>query len=381
MSISAFIRGLSRAELLQLCDTYQVGLDNLPVAGIRVALSKFFERQPELITLVMASKAGDEEEFLEAEEEVKVPKVVTENPAGGSGSSFDREILLTSLLRDLVQKPDSPLREVVGECLRRKISFGDSQRDDPGRYLVQLDRMCKNFGVTENSKLKVVARTLVGGAELWYAQQSFESYEQFIESFKKAYISETYDLKIRRQIQNRIQGKGEALQDMVAELLDLNSRLRVPLSATDLLGAVRGGVRPEVWRQVLSRGLRVDSFEDLLAVDRDCRAADEYEELYEATAAKSCKVRSSASKEIIRKEKPNFQAEPVTARHPTPTGKKGSDVRLCWNCDKPGHSWTRCRQPRKRTFCYKCGRKDVKSTECPIHKSKDTENANTSKNE
>lgn len=39
------------------------------------------------------------------------------------------------------------------------------------------------------------------------------------------------------------------------------------------------------------------------------------------------------------------------------------DKIVCWNCDMPNHTFRNCKVKRK-TFCYKCGLKNVKSSSC-----------------
>lgn len=42
-----------------------------------------------------------------------------------------------------------------------------------------------------------------------------------------------------------------------------------------------------------------------------------------------------------------------------------SDGRRCWNCQGVGHAFRTCPQPRRRQFCFRCGRVGTVKAECP----------------
>lgn len=376
MSVSALVRSLSKRGLVQLCTTFQLSFQDLTVQQLRKLLLKFLRLNPDKVSLVMATKeldqGGSDEEL-----DSPAPFKLSESTAAGQSSGevpaepIQESSGVGSLLPQLLQlagaaKPESSVREVVSECLRRKVTFEGSEGEDAGNYLCQLDRICNSFSILENSKLQVVGRTLSGRAELWFSQHRFNNYISFVKEFKFAYLSPVYDLKIKKQILNRVQMKGEALHNMVAELNDLNSRLNSPLTEAEILEVVRAGLRPEVWRQVLQQDLRACSMQDLLKVDADCRAADEYEIVYNSLG-------STPSKPSYEKCKPAkaLKVEVVENKPSKPFNKKptfnSSIQKVCWNCDKPNHVWSQCRLPRKNKFCYKCGKKGVTLKECDKH--------------
>ena len=47
----------------------------------------------------------------------------------------------------------------------------------------------------------------------------------------------------------------------------------------------------------------------------------------------------------------------------TPPNENKTTIK-CWNCSKPGHRFQNCEESRMK-FCFKCGKKDVISPECP----------------
>lgn len=54
---------------------------------------------------------------------------------------------------------------------------------------------------------------------------------------------------------------------------------------------------------------------------------------------------------------------PFSDTEPAPSSEAPRRPTECWNCGKPGHRFTACREQRK-TFCYRCGRDGVKSPDC-----------------
>ncbi|KAK0171504.1 hypothetical protein PV327_011182, partial [Microctonus hyperodae] len=52
----------------------------------------------------------------------------------------------------------------------------------------------------------------------------------------------------------------------------------------------------------------------------------------------------------------------VAAVQQTPNESKYTAI-ICFNCGNKGHRFRTCTEKR-RTFCYRCGEKDVKSTDC-----------------
>lgn len=43
---------------------------------------------------------------------------------------------------------------------------------------------------------------------------------------------------------------------------------------------------------------------------------------------------------------------------------KSAVNRICFSCDKSGHIWKDCPEPREKIFCYRCGNKGIRSFEC-----------------
>lgn len=37
----------------------------------------------------------------------------------------------------------------------------------------------------------------------------------------------------------------------------------------------------------------------------------------------------------------------------------------CWNCEREGHVLRECREPRKFVLCYRCGRRNTTTANCP----------------
>lgn len=47
-----------------------------------------------------------------------------------------------------------------------------------------------------------------------------------------------------------------------------------------------------------------------------------------------------------------------------PTSVGPSKALSCWNCGAEGHSFSKCKENRKKKFCFRCGRPDVTKYSC-----------------
>lgn len=304
------------------------------------------------------------------------------------------------------QQNRSQYRKVV-TANQWKFYFSGEQKpldcDDQNIHdFVSLSEMFgKSNHLTENELLDQMIHLLRGKARLWFLNEyrNIRYWPEFVEALKQRFLSRNYNYEMLREIQYRYQKRDEPvcayINDMEARFKAMPVRqdedfkiytirqnllpyYQMPLSTmnirsvgelTELCQRIENSKHEEQrrdrreQRQKLSysenksrRKNWVNTVEESTSSISDSESLSSEGELYMIQNDRRDKKdrrpykdqRDSRSK---KKPEPETNLE-VNKDQPTQKVK-------CFNCEKEGHLWRDCKVPKKRNFCYRCGKAGV----------------------
>ena len=235
---------------------------------------------------------------------------------------------------------------------------------------------------------KSAVEFFVGDAFAWFKRiktsGSVKDWPSLVERLKKDFLSQDQDEDIWNQIKSRKQRRNESIHIFVSHLDTLFNRLSRPPAEVSKVRYVRQNLLPDYSSHLALSDIA--SVEDLVNL---CRKIEENPNLKNKLPANQIPSTSSVcfldndscpkdnnsysfqSKQNINKNK-SFSKHKTQQQSSFQNSNKSQETNLnktkkeivCWNCDQVNHTFGDCRLKRK-TFCYKCGTKNVKFSSCP----------------
>lgn len=155
-------------------------------------------------------------------------------------------------------------------------------------------------------------------------------------------------------IANKKQQPHETFDFFYSSLQNLQDRISISFTDAQMIGILSNNVRYDIQKCLVSY-----STPSLTEFVNKCRQVDKllHPHLYVVGAANSRKV--SELQPEFDSEEQSFGVEAFV-----PKRGNSSDVVKCWNCERNGHRFKDCEEPR-RMFCYLCGYPNVTCTKCP----------------
>lgn len=175
-------------------------------------------------------------------------------------------------------------------------------------------------------------------------------------ALKRQYKDYYTDFDIKDEILRRKQKSNENFDEFYDAIIVLCDRLRTSISDFELCEIIQRNLRPEVRHGLLHV--------EITGVAQLRRAVRKHEKFVKDMAMISSNRRTNTKgqvSEVIsddnQKDVNDNGEEDFKVYLVTQTGK-------CWNCDKFGHSFVDCLEPRT-IFCYGCGAKNMYKPQCP----------------
>jgi hypothetical protein len=241
-------------------------------------------------------------------------------------------------------------------------------------FLERLGELKSAYEVGDKAMLRAVPELLKGQVLLWFRnnQSTWVTWEDFLISIKDRYLPVDIDDVLMEEIRLRTQGVGESVADYLTAVRTLMRRLAKELTASELRLLMKN-LRPEV--RLYIRDCDADSTVQLFAMgkqyERFKREKERFKPPPDIAQALIPEVAYRARKlGVVKKPSllnPALESDPSEAdtpcetRHPTSLARRNKP--LCWNCNKPGHFFSQCKQS-KRVFCRMCGRPNRRTTTC-----------------
>lgn len=204
------------------------------------------------------------------------------------------------------------------------------------------------------------AADLFGGVALvWYrsglGRGQFTSWSELQKELKATFLPKDWEDLLLDEIRERLQGSNESIDIYVAVMTKMFARLDRPPTPQYQLRII--------WKNLHSFYLNRIDLESLRDVDELLDKGRTLEYARQVAEARKAADRPTLIDEDLA-AKPKKRFDPKVAAVETGAGET-PPPRVCWNCRKEAdHQARDCPEPKTR-HCYKCGRPDVLTRNCP----------------
>lgn len=305
-------------------------------------------------------------------------------PTGNSTFHEESSVPLAELARQILE--NSSVSPVNRFCPAQSTYDMYSGRSDVHRwnvkydgqssvndFLERIEEMRRSRGVSKSQLLRSAADLLTGDALLWLRTRTFTEWDDLVWSLKESFQPYDYEYGLWDEIRRRTQGAQERVLTFVVAMENLFRKLPSVPSDDTKINIVRRNLLPYIQSRLATH--RVTSMPELLSLARTIEETEtriqrftppptNYRTLLEPSLAYQ-KPRTQLS--AVRAAPQDLLTPPSLSEVPDEelcaVETSAKQQPLCWNCGEMGHRFRKCQKP-KQTFCFKCGRANVVTTNC-----------------
>lgn len=299
----------------------------------------------------------------------------------------------------------------------------DGRKDaDAISFLERLNELMTSYGVSHNMMLKALPELFKDSALLWYRnnRDCWSEFMDFVRDFQIQYLPPGYLINLDDEIRNRTQGEGELFKQYVVAISTLIRR-RGGFSEVEKLDRVYKNMHPSYKIYVRQRDfvnlaglIKVaGDYETFLRDKSNYRpppnpaqalvpetafqgkSRPTYRSTHPTAAVETTRSADTNERRHPDGWRPNFQnfrqynsrnGAKNEGRYPlrTPEDRRlehrsqtrrvnfsdenrTSAPKICWNCDKTGHIYRYCSEP-KTLKCFNCKKPGERTTTCGCNK-------------
>lgn len=201
---------------------------------------------------------------------------------------------------------------------------------------------------------------VVGPALDWYwlhvETTRVTQWEDLRMSMLSRFRTHRTNLDIMHELVERKQNPGESIDQYFHQINLLRSKLETPISEFEMIKLAKKNLRESVARIVYP--IAISSLEQLRV------EAVEAERNFPRREVRNAPIQPQ--RKYVNEVDVNYESDEIdigeVAEINTPI--------VCWNCQKQGHIFMDCPSAQRAMFCYRCGKPDVISPNCPKCKEK-----------
>lgn len=321
-------------------------------------------------------------------------------------------------LNSSFQQPIVNIPAPIINCSKNIPAIGDWQVKFNGdsknayNFLERISELAQSRRVKDDDLFNSAAELFIGDAFIWYKsiKHSVSSWQSLVDRLKKDFFHSDNEDNIWEQIKQRKQKHNESVAVFIAHLQILFSRLSVSPAEVTRVKHIRKNLLPEYITQLalvdidtvddLSKHCRkleeasylrnkhhINEINNVDIFGQGCSTNDNFDsknKYQDFNPNKNNKSSHFKNKSKFNSDKNHVDQNKSQSKKPIHWNKSNNPVKgsnhqksesndhsfesnkskiVCWNCDMPNHIFTDCKVKRK-TFCYKCGLKNVKSINC-----------------
>lgn len=254
------------------------------------------------------------------------------------------------------QLPDEPPTEVVTPTtipLTKYQTIASLNLKYDGRscvkvFLQRLEELCCSRGIPADRLFVSAVELFEGDALQWYrsVKPDCSSWAQLESLLLAEFLPFDYDRRLLKEIRSRTQGPQESICSYISVMLNYFSRLTLPLTEREKFDIVYLNIRPEY-----SVPLALSPVESLSGLKRVCRILEDSWHRANTFTEPPKPSASALATDLCFKSFSKPRVEIALAKL------------FCPRCRLDTHSLSQCRS--KAIVCFRCGKKDVKSSSCP----------------
>lgn len=176
------------------------------------------------------------------------------------------------------------------------------------------------------------------------------------DALKRQYKDFHTDFDVIDDIRRRKQKKSETFDEFLDAIMILCDKLRTPLSDQELCETILRNLNPEIRHELLHL--------EITHVSQLRKAVRRHEKFVNDMASTNNIKRFGQKPQILE-----LDCESNTKTVPLDSEDTDTEICVikksgkCWNCEKFGHNYMDCLEPRK-IFCYGCGLKETYRPQC-----------------
>lgn len=248
---------------------------------------------------------------------------------------------------------------------------GDTKSMQVEDFLNRVKKLAKHERVNKMELLDKIHYKLKGEASDWWftREDHCTTWEKFESEIRFRFGNPNRDRGIRSQLRELRQKRGETFVAFVTEIEKLNQCLKRPHSSRTIFEIVWENMRPHYRSKLATK--RVRDLEHLLDLNHRIDATDPNlyrssqnsrndvyninSHVYSNSEEDYSSTEEFAINALQRKLKISRDSQkPIVSTHTQKPHTTDLATVKCWNCQKTGHHWRTCKEP-KLIFCYACG--------------------------
>lgn len=238
-------------------------------------------------------------------------------------------------------------------------------------FLEQVEIKRRSSHLSEAELLSCISDLLEGPAAVWYNSKSerIKSWSDFQCFLRDEFQPYFYQSELWDEIRARRQADTERVGIYFAFMSHLFNRLPKPATEEEKLEVLNKNVLPYYIENLgFATFKTVDELEGLLK--RLERNRDIAEKRRTTVVQRDTLLEpdlAAPPAPITIPALTNTPSPPAgtSSSRPRPAVMAVEENRKCWNCQRVGHLFRRCRARRSGKFCFKCGRQGVVMVDCP----------------
>lgn len=273
-------------------------------------------------------------------------------------------------------------RGIVGELTKLKYDGKTCVRS----FIQKLDEFRISKGISEEKMLLSAIDVFVGDALHWYRsiRDRVQNWRHLIACLKEDFDTPDYDYQMAAEIRQRTQGEDESITVYLAIMEGMFSRLSKPLDDEAKLEIVLHNIRP-CYAIIIAASSSVKSIGELRIICKNYEGIKvRAENFKEPPFASSTTLAPEFSYQSSKRKNTNTQNakfygranqfdsqrrfEPAHAQSFKTSEIQTSEISkkpYCHRCRVDTHYMKDCTAERV-IFCFKCGKKDVRTPDCPV---------------
>lgn len=217
-----------------------------------------------------------------------------------------------------------------------------------------LDHLMANFHMFLSQK-----------AEIWYWMFIKQNPRVTYPILKTALIKEFGTLETENEIllkiSTRRQLSKENYDDFHSSIVQMNLKLRTPMSDISLIEIIKKNVNPELRIMLFISDPK--DLGELRLLARKAEKVLQESKVHTNTLGKPRQVNEISIENVVEEpDEPDPQVEALKLNR-TYANRDYSKIK-CWNCQNFGHSYIYCPDETRHVFCFKCGQRNVTTPKC-----------------
>lgn len=241
-------------------------------------------------------------------------------------------------------------------------------------FIQKLEEFRLSKNIPDDKLMSIAYEIFTGDALHWFrgVREELDTWDSLVAKLRHDFDIFDYDYRMITEIRNRTQGETENIIVYLSIMEGMFSRLSTPMVEKDQLEILLHNIRP-CYDNVLANCPEIESIHKLQQLCRNFEQIKARSANFREPVASSSKTLApefaynAPSKFVSRNFNANYKPYPDnTSKTHTNTNKvfAVSNAKFCHRCRVDTHSMRECPAPRD-IFCFKCGKKNVRSPECP----------------